>query len=416
MLQGLKYGMFYFGLIPAILYLALGGNTSTIDSGGNNAFYGTTHYEFFVIYVIASLAFIHFLLCLITKANPKLISVNADSIIEQLLFIRQKSLTFKFMSLALFVYSIANYFYIDHSVHWLSRHELEILPKSLKFYINPIFSFFIFISMVNIAANVASPAIKNINRKGKILKYSWLLLDIVIVALLMYNSGNRWYIAAIFSLIFYLSTFKIKAIICMSFPGLVILGSFISVYILSLRVGQDFYIMLESMLYNQDITSLLGKSVMLITEGVNLLATFLVAKLSLYSFNPEYMFEKILYMPLPSSLVDKPLPFNILVSSLVYGEVTSHSVNSLLFASFIYSFGILSILFFIIFIGLMFVVDKKHHNLDMVPKCIFFLMAFSSVRFNFDYLLPHFVYFLLLIRYYKKYFIACKFYTRGIMP
>lgn len=386
MIKGFLYGLVYFSLIPLLIIVASGFDLSYYPE----KFFLTKSYElnFTTVYVSILIIFVFFVLIIIDRNKTTCNAETSNKYINKL----RVSSKFIFSAFVLFYISVLiDFFYIDHSLHWLEREAAGIIPSSLRFYLNPIFSFVIFISAINISSSLV---LFLQNRKLNYILSKWFFLDISLLALIVINSGNRWYVALLVVLFFYFSSTKVKIKITLFSPILIMLGGLISIAAVAMRTGSDIAQFLSIMFDIENIYNSFLVASLAITEGLNLPALYELANIAMFNPDPLYPIIKLLQTPIPGFLIDKLPPFNLHVTYLLIGYYSEWSLNTTLLGIFIYGLGIFSLpalLFFLFFICIYekYSLSRKAKETSIIWFCLFF----SGYRFGFEYLFVHFLYF-----------------------
>ena len=111
-------------------------------------------------------------------------------------------------------------------------------------------------------------------------------------------------------------------------PIIILAGMYVSTFLVAWRTGSDFEENLLIMGIDGPISAI-TYFVFLALEGVNFPALLELTQHTLNDFNPSLLIEKILTIPLPGSLVDKPPQFNQLVVQIIDPSASSNtSVNT----------------------------------------------------------------------------------------
>lgn len=390
MINGLLYGVIYFSLIPLITMLASGFDLSFYPE----KFFLTKEYSITLSTTYISLTIVAATLLLLYLSRNTIRPV-AENTIFKIREMRAKSATVFIISTATLASQAIDVIYIDHTTHWLDRETLSIIPESIKFYINPFNTFAFFLAALNISC---SAVIFFQREKHTAIITPWLLADASLIAITIYNSGNRWYLALLMAIYFYFSTSSSKKkIICVA-PALILTGGMLSISILAIRVGADVNTLIMATFNPQNILSSFLVATMNITEGLNLPSLFELGEISLLSPDPIYPILKILQMPIPGSMIEKLPPFNIYVTYLLVGYYSEWSLNTSLLGIFIYGFGIAALPMLIIFFTLTKKIELSICNKKQsIAPAIWFCLLFSGYRFGFEYLFVHTLYFTIIL-------------------
>ena len=313
MIKGCKYGLIYFLIIPLVIFFLSKGDFSFLPS--SEYFSKKYHFNFSFIYIFIFILVSAIYTNYIDNHNEKL---NVKSVNRDLFYLRKKNKYISFLVLFVFLNTVINIFYIDHSVYWLDRVHFSFFPYYFDYYITPVIDFVIFISVIGFVVYIKVYLLLILKLKFYIKSFFWFVVDFVIVAGSIYNSGNRWWVALIFCVFFMFSSNFTQKVVFVVFPFLCIAGAAVSLLILSSRVIVDPVDIINSSLSFENMSKFIYETIILSTEGVNFLALLEVADISLFNPDVSYFFEKMLYTPVPGWLVEKPPVFNLLTSSLIY--------------------------------------------------------------------------------------------------
>lgn len=169
-------------------------------------------------------------------------------------------------------------------------------------------------------------------------------------------------------------------------------GIYISIFVLSTRVGADFESLIYSTFGSLSFFEQVLSSLLLVTEGISLGANLEISGMALMNPDPLYFLERVLMIPFPGFLIDKPPNFNILAATLIYGVSDGHSLSTGILTSFIIGFGPFAILLSILFIFMIRNLDKKFFNQSALVHLLAFSFMFAAFRFNIEDFIIHLIY------------------------
>lgn len=390
MINGILYGLFFFSLIPSFVMVISGFDLSFYPEQS----FQTKSYDvnfsliYIFCYIILALILLFFL-----KKNPS--KYYSEKLVLSILKLRKKSFIIKCLTYLVLTIAIVEFFSIDHNEHWLEREKLSLIPPLLRFYINPLFSFVIFLSIINLVSSFAIIRAGSLDFiRGWEIRI-WVIIDAAIIFINIYNSGNRWYLAIMGLFYFYLSPIREKKLILLLSPLIIITAGMISIAVVANRVGGDVYDMISFMFNFENLSNAFLTAVMTVTEGFNITSLIMLADSALFNPDITYLIKKLFLLPLPASLVEKPLPFNQAVAQLFTGEISELSINTGIFGIFIYSFGIFSIVLFLAALAIIHQIEKNN-NYSALMNAVWFCLFLAGYRFGFEFLLVHFIYFYVL--------------------
>ncbi len=383
MTKGFLYGLIYFLLVPfLVLTIAWAFGQELVFISYFTWSYGQDYWILLAYSIWLSIT----LAIICRKLTPPRYT-DFDSPGEYGLSRQQTRLTSLIAVCWILVVEVLTFALMDHNVHWRERDEFSLFPHLVTFYARPVYDLIVVLVIARVARDVVV-----LMERSRTLSFSVLLVNSGTIALVIINSGNRWYLALLVAFIFLFASRRVRLVLLALFPVLAVFGAILSFLILSHRVAAaDFNLETLFSAHYQigNLSWLLLASIFQITEGGS--ATSLLQLLSMdFVRDPFYFFKKILLVPLPGSMIDKELPFNIIAGAMIEGTDEAQSINTTILGIFVYSFGYFGLIIAITLFAAVAILDSRVRS--PIIRLAGFGVAFASVRFGLEYFVVHIAY------------------------